>query len=110
MDQQVQAIVSQEEFDKQVMRRPGAALVDFFEGWCHHCRMFEVKFAQMAAKYGDRAGFFTVDSETLTDLGDRFQIKKIPTVVLFEGGKETCRWVNQQDPRDYEERLQALLT
>jgi thioredoxin-like negative regulator of GroEL len=109
MGQQVQNIDSLEKFDKEVLNRSGAAMVDFFEGWCHHCCMFEVKFAQMAAKYGDRAGFFTVDSETLTALGDRFQIKKIPTVVLFEGGKETCRWVNQQDPQDYEERLQALL-
>ena len=108
MSQQVQAIGSEEEFDKQVIERPGAALVDFYEGWCHHCRMFEAKFAQMAAKYGDHAAFFTADTEAVTALGERFQIKKIPTVVLFEGGKETCRWVNQQDPSDYDEGLSAL--
>lgn len=108
MDHKVQAIVTQEEFEKQVMQRPGAVLVEFFEGWCHDCRLFETKFAQMEAKYGEHAGFFTVDSEVLTDLGERFQIRKIPTVVLFEGGKETCRWVNQQDPQDYEERLKGL--
>jgi thioredoxin-like negative regulator of GroEL len=108
MSEEIQIIASDEEFDKQVMQRPGAVLVDFFEGWCHHCRLFETKFAQMAAKYGRHAGFFTVDSEVLTALGERFQIRKIPTVVLFEGGKETCRWVNQQDPQDYEERLKGL--
>lgn len=65
-------------------------VVDFWAAWCGPCKMMAPQFRE-AAKQLPRVRFAKVDTEAATQTAARFDIRSIPTLVLFEGGKEIAR-------------------
>jgi thioredoxin 1 len=67
------------------VRRDGIALVDWWAAWCGPCRAFAPIYAQVAAKHPDIV-FGKVDTEAEPALAGAFQIRSIPTLMVFRDG------------------------
>jgi thioredoxin 2 len=65
-------------------------VVDFWADWCGPCKMFAPQFAQAAAQRPD-IRFVKVDSDQAPGASAQFQIRSIPTVLLFQRGREVAR-------------------
>jgi thioredoxin 1 len=57
-------------------------LVDFWASWCGPCRSFAPIFEQAASEHPDLV-FAKVDTEDQQDLAARFNIRSIPTLMVF---------------------------
>ncbi|BAN36158.1 thioredoxin [Sulfuricella denitrificans skB26] len=57
-------------------------IVDFWAPWCGPCRSFAPTYEQMSEKYPDIT-FAKVNTEAETDLAGYFQIRSIPTLMVF---------------------------
>lgn len=66
-------------------------LVDFWAPWCGPCRMMAPHFAQAAQQLEPHFQLLKLDTEAHPEVGAQFQIRSIPTLALFLGGRELAR-------------------
>ena len=73
-------------FDSEVLKSDVPVLVDFWAEWCGPCKMMSPTIDAVASEYAGKAkiGKLNVDDNPAT--AGRFQIRGIPTLLLFKGG------------------------
>jgi thioredoxin 2 len=78
-------------FDALVAASPLPVIVDFWAPWCGPCRMVAPELARVAASNSGRYLVVKVNTDVVPELGERFTIRSIPTMAVFDGGQERAR-------------------
>ena len=92
MNEKVSA-VSDSSFEKEVLESAKPVLVDFWAEWCAPCRMLGPTIDAIAEQFSETAGVVKVNVDDNTATAQRYGIKGIPTLILFNAGKEVERVV-----------------
>ena len=85
------AVESASEFDDLVREASLPVLVDFWAAWCGPCRMVAPELEKLARAKAGSLVVAKVDTEALPGVAGRFNIRGIPTLILFRGGGEARR-------------------
>lgn len=78
-------------FDRFVTRNDLPVLVDFWASWCGPCKMMAPVFKQLGGELASQVRFAKVETEAEQALAARYNIRSIPTLVLFKNGSEATR-------------------
>lgn len=66
-------------------------VVDFWAPWCGPCRQMAPAFEQAAQRLATRVRFAKINTDEAQRLAGRYGIRSIPTLILFQGGREVRR-------------------
>jgi thioredoxin 2 len=66
-------------------------VVDFWAPWCGPCRGFAPTFEAVSKISEGKLVFLKVNTEKFPNISQRFNIRGIPTLIVFRNGKEVAR-------------------
>ena len=73
------------------------AVVDFYATWCGPCKMFGPIFEETSSECD--FNFVKLDVDKSSDIAREYGVMSIPTVILFENGKELKRFTDRKSTR-----------
>ena len=82
-----------ETFDRTIRESDVPVLVDFYADWCGPCKVMAPLVDELAATYQGRALVAKLDTDRAQGISQSFQVRGIPTTIVFRNGKETKRRV-----------------
>jgi len=95
-------VASSSDFDRLIAESSLPVVVDYWAPWCGPCRMVAPELEKVAARQAGRVLVAKVNTDALSDLGERFGIRSIPTLAIFIGGREASRAAGARPAPDIE--------
>jgi thioredoxin 2 len=94
-------------FHKHIGRNDIPVVVDFWAPWCGPCKMMAPAFEQAASELEPKARLAKLDTEAQQSVAAEFNIRSIPTIVLFRNGREVARQSGAMGAADIVRWVQA---
>jgi thioredoxin len=82
-------------------------LVDFWAPWCGPCKAQAPILDRLASSIGERAVIAKLDMDEAPDAAGQFNVRSIPTLIVFRHGKEAARFVGAQSAATLAAALEA---
>jgi thioredoxin 2 len=101
--------LGEETFRRTVDASELPVLVDFYADWCAPCKVMAPAVDAVAAAYQGRALVGKLNTDHAPRTASEFQIRGVPTVIVFDGGREVARQTGAVPQRTLEELLARAL-
>jgi thioredoxin 2 len=101
---------SSKDFDRLIAESALPVVVDYWAPWCGPCRMVAPELEKVAARTAGRLLVVKVNTDVLSDLGERFRIMSIPTMAVFAEGREVARTTGARPAADIEAFVNQAIT
>jgi thioredoxin 1 len=84
-------VITEENFQAEVVDSPVPVLLDFATAWCPPCRALEPVLHKLATETAGRVKVGSVSADEFPSLAARFGVRGYPTVIALSGGRERAR-------------------
>ncbi|HET8935534.1 MAG TPA: thioredoxin domain-containing protein [Polyangiales bacterium] len=102
-------LVSEQDFEREVLRAEVPVLVDLFADWCQPCKQLTPILEQIGNELSGKLKIIRVDVEKSPLLARSFRVQSIPMLVLIAQGRPVDQVVGLVDKKTILEMVQPFL-
>ncbi len=96
-------------FESEVLQSDTPVLVDFWAEWCQPCRKLAPTIEEVAGAYLGKAKVGKLDTDSNREVSLKYDIRAIPTVILFHKGEVAKTFVGLKSKEDFTIAIDELV-
>ena len=100
-------MVTDDNFEAEVLKSDLPVMVDFFAQWCGPCKMMAPAIDELAGEYDGKWKIVKCDIDAAPNTAEKYGITSIPTLKYFKGGEVVDEMVGFKAKDDIKARLDA---
>ncbi len=101
--------LTEDNFEREVLKSEQPVLVDFWADWCAPCHRIAPAIEELAHEFDGSATIAKLNVDEEPDLARRYGIRSIPSLLLFRSGEVVDRIAGVQPKRVLSEKLAELV-
>lgn len=102
-------ILTDDNFAQEVLQSDRPVLVDFWATWCAPCRAIAPHVDAIAGKFDGKLSVGKLDIDSSPKVPTEYEVKSIPTLLLFSGGKVVGQLVGAAPKTKIEEFVKKVV-
>lgn len=101
--------LTKDTFDKEVLKSRLPVLVDFWAPWCGPCRIVGPALEKLSSEYANKLKFAKLNVDDNQEVASQHDIRGIPCMVIFKGGKEADRIIGAYPEAELRRKIDLIL-
>jgi thioredoxin 1 len=101
--------ITQDNFDKEVLKSDKPVVVDFWAPWCMPCKIIAPHVEKLAEEMKGSVKICKSNVDESPDIATELAVLNIPTLVMFKGGKEAARMIGVNSKEAIAAKIKELL-
>ena len=102
-------VVNKDSFKEMVLDSTTPVLLDFYANWCGHCQKLLPLLDEVAVEMDGKFSVMKVNVDENREFAQKFEIKGLPTMLLFKAGSEVDRLIGFMPKDKIVEKVSAKL-
>lgn len=105
----MEVILTESNFEEEVLESGEPVLVDFYADWCGPCKMMAPIVAELAEKYEGKCRVGKCNIDENMKLAQKYNVMSIPTIILFQNGKAVSTTIGAVNKNELEGKIMQVL-
>lgn len=101
-------VIGSDLFENEVLKSGTPVLVDFFATWCGPCKMIAPALEEISAEMQGVVKVIKVDIDASVDLARKYDVRSVPTLMIFKGGEPVDRIIGAYPKDMIVERIETV--
>ena len=102
--------LNDQNFDQEVLEANLPVLVDFWAPWCSPCLIAGPVIEELVKEYEGKIKVGKLNVDENPRISKEYGIMSIPTVIIFDGGKEVKRQIGFPGKEEYKKMIEETLS
>ncbi|MFA6553113.1 MAG: thioredoxin [Patescibacteria group bacterium] len=104
-----EVILTDQNFDQEVLQSPTPVLVDFWAEWCGPCKMQGPIVEEVAKAFEGKAKIGKLEVDQNPSKAQQYGVMSIPTLAIFKQGKIVWQGIGLQQKAQLTEQINKVL-
>jgi thioredoxin 1 len=101
----VELTLTEQNFEKEVLKAKQPVLVDFYSDWCPPCKILTPIVEEIAEELSGKIKVAKFNVDQGRSLASQYEIMSIPTLILFKDGQEAKRIIGLRSKEELKKEL-----